>query len=304
MVDINRMTIRYIPIFLASCLHASLSSSEYLSLSSGYQYGQHGYLSDTGQLNTRLNGVKMDTSEWRREQTGWMARGASIEWQQGIDYTYFNGTIPIYHWHKLQGLWFEVKKQNQYLEVELSSDQTLLTNSGASTELSSGSQLSTEHTINQYSVYWYEAIQYKAPINIIGLFYYAEASPASSTITDSTATLFNGQFTGYGLTIGRIKDIRGLNFEWRLNLAQLDTSFSDSSTGHRAASAAESTAYKFGLDMNWHYRYYLAPYWYLVPYVKISINSLFQTQSTPSVIEFEALNYTEARSWISLQRRF
>ena len=298
------MTIKLIPTFILLCLYTPLGVTEYLSLSSGYQYGQHGYLSDAGNLGSQINGVKFDASEWRRHQKHWLARGPVMEIQQGVDYTYLSGTLPVYHWHKHQGLWLQVQGQTQNMEIELSSDQTLLTNTGTTTALPSGSVLSAQHTITQYSLYWYEAIQYKAPINIIGLFYYSEASPASSTVTGATATVFDGAFSGYGLTIGRIKDTKGFNFQWRLNLAQLDMSFSNSITGHRAASKTESTAYKFGLDMQWHYRYYLAPYWYLVPQIKLGVNTLFQTQTDPSEIEFDALTYIEARTWVSIQRRF
>ena len=280
------------------------SHAEYLSVESGYQYAQHGYLSDAGTLDTQVNGVKLDISQWRRKQTGWLSRGGAIEYQQGVDYTLFKAALPIYHWHKQQGLWLSAHIQSQNMEIELSSDETLLTNSGVSTAIASGSVLSAEHTINQFDLYWYEAIQYKAPVNVIGLFYYSEASPASSEITASSATVFDGSFTGYGLTIGRIKDDKGFNFQWRLNLAQLDMSFSDSVTGHRAASEAESTAYKFGLELQWHYRYYLAPYWYLVPQLKLGVNTLFQTEMDPTEIEYRALTYIESRSWISLQRRF
>jgi hypothetical protein len=298
------MTINIILTFIVLSLFSSIGNSEYLSLSSGYQYGQHGYLSDAGNLNTQVYGVKLDLSEWRRTQKDWVARGPSMALQQGIDYTYLNATLPIYHWHKHQGIWLDIQRQSQNMEVELTNDETLLTDAGITTPLTSGSVLSAQHTITQYKLYWYEAIQYKAPINIVGMFYYSEASPASSEITGSTATIYDGEFSGYGLTMGRIKDVKGFNFQWRLNLAELDMSFSDSSTNHRAASEAESTAYKFGLDMQWHYRYYLAPYWYLVPQFKLGVNTLFQTQTDPSEIEFKALTYIEAKSWVSIQRRF
>ncbi len=75
-------------------------------------------------------------------------------------------------------------------------------------------------------------------------------------------------------------------------------------TNHRAASESESTAYKLGLDLNWHYRYYLSPYWYLVPEVKLGLNMLTQTQFEPVEIEHRPFVFIESAAWISLQKRF
>ena len=291
-------------ILLLYLILPSFTQAESISVYSGLQHGQHHYLNDSANLNTQIFGGEIDLSEWRYKQSGWLARGFTLEYQLGTDFNYINAQAPIFHWHKLQGLWFQVQLQNQSMDIELSSNETLLSDSGTTTALAAGSVLSAEHNLQTYSLYWYEAIQYKAPINLVGLFYYTESSPASGDITGLTETIFDGAFNGFGITLGRIKDERGLNFQWRLNLAELDMSFSDSTTGHRAASKAESTAYKLGLKLNWHYRYYLAPYWYLVPQVNIGINTVFQTQMAPEALNYDALNYLEASSWVSIQRRF
>ena len=281
-----------------------ITEAEYLSAYSGLRYGQHKYLNDAANLNTQVHGGKIDLSDWRYKQKGWLARGFAFEYQIGSDFSYLNTQVPLFHWHKLHGLWFQMQLQNQNMEIELSSNETLLSDSGTTTALPAGSVLSAEHNLQKYSLYWYEATQYKGPINLIGLFYYSESSPVSGDITGSAGSVFDGTFNGFGITLGRIKDNKGLNFQWRLNLAELDMSFSDSSTGHRAASKAESTAYKLGLDFNWHYRYHLAPYWYLVPKVNLGVSTVFQTQMDPVAINYDALNYFEASSWISIQRRF
>ena len=298
------MLLKIFTLLITLLLPCSWVSAEYLSLVSGLQYGQHGYLTDAGTLNTQVYGAKLDLSDWRRQQKGWLSRGFSAEYLQGENYSQIKGRLPLYHWHKHQGLWLEIKQLSQNMEVVLSADETLLSDSGQTTSLLTGTKISAGQLINQYDLFWYEAISYKAPVNLIGLFYYSEASPASSTINGSSATIFDGVFTGIGLILGRIKDDRGLNFQWRLNLAKLDMSFSDSVTNHRAASKSESTAYKLGLDLSWHYRYYLSPYWYLVPEVKLGLNMLTQTQFEPVEIEYRPFVFIESAAWLSLQKRF
>lgn len=277
---------------------------EYLSLTSGFQNSQHGYLSDVGSLNTQVLGAKLDLSQWRRTQKGWLARGVSAEYAQGINYSNLKMSVPIFHWHPQQGLWLEVSSLSQNLDIEISNDETLLNNSGLSTAITAGSTLSAGHNINQFNLYWYESSRQTAPMNIIGGFFYSEASPAGSTISGSTATVFDGVFTGYGMMLGRKKDDKGLNFQWRLHLAQMNMDFSDGVTSHRAASQSESTSFKLGLDVGWHYRYYLMPYWYLVPEVKVGLNALTQTQVAPVEIEHRPLIFIEQSLRVSLERRF
>lgn len=298
------MTLNFSSVLLFLACVSQTTQAQYLSISSGYYNAQHGYLSDAASISTLSYGGKVDLTDWKRQQRGWFARGFAAQYIQGANYSNMSGKLPIYHWNQQQSIWFAASGQSQNMSIEVSSAQTLLSNSGNSTAITAGSRILAQHNINHIELYWHEATQYQSPINLIGLFYYSETSPASSTITSNSASIFDGHFNGFGLTMGRIKDHRGLNFQWRLILAELDMSFSDAVTNHRSVSKAESTAYKIGLDLNWHYRYYLAPYWYLVPQLKLGINSALQTQVDPSTIEYRPLIHLDSFTSISLQRRF
>lgn len=285
-------------------LGASFVHSEYISVLSGYQYAEHGFLPDEASLTNTIYGATLDLSEWRLKQQGIMARGPKLSYKQGTEFQQLSARIPLYHWHKHQGIWLQTSLQTKNMEVSVSKNITFLNNQNLSINIGAGSKILAEHRINKYQLYWHEAIKYKAPLNLIGVFYHSEASPAASTISTSEADFFEGVFTGFGLTVGRLSDVRGANFQWKINLAQLDMSFSNDATQHRAASKEESSAYLFDLALDWHYRYYLAPYWYLVPQVKVGFSTLFQNDAKPVMIEFKALNQLSASSLISLQRRF
>jgi hypothetical protein len=293
----------YLPLLLFYFV-SSMTHSEYLSVLSGYQYGEHGYLLDAGTVSTTIYGANLDLTQWRIKDQGWAARGPQVGFRRGLNYQQIQAQFPIYHWHKHQGIWLQISQQIQNMEIELSTDVIFLNDAGSNTSIASGSLISAEHQISRYQLYWYEAIAYKASVNILGLFYQSEASPAASTISNSTADFFDGVFSGFGLTIGRVKDERGFNFQWKLNLAQMDMSFSNTITQHRSASEDESTAYLFDVELQWHYRYYLAPYWYLVPQLKIAASTLFQGQTNSEEVEYDALNYLRTSTWLSLQRRF
>jgi hypothetical protein len=275
-----------------------------MSLLSGLEYGEHNYLVDNGTVSTTVYGAKLDLTRWRIKDQGWLARGPQLSYRQGLNYREIDTRIAIFHQHKHQGLWLDINQKIENMEIELSRDAVFLNDAGNNLSLNSGSIISAQHQINRYQLYWYEAIANTAALNVIGLFYHSEASPAASSIVSNTADIYDGLFYGFGFTLARVKDERGFNFQWKLNLAQLDMSFSNTSTQHRAASKDESTAYLFDMKLQWHYRYYLAPYWYLVPQLEIGASSLFQGKSNPLVIEYDGLNYFRASSWISLQRRF
>ncbi|MFT6154571.1 MAG: hypothetical protein ACJA0E_001491 [Bermanella sp.] len=298
------MTIKLIFLSILILLKASFAQSEYISLISGYQSAEHNFLPDDASLSTVIYGATLDLSEWRLKQQGIMARGPKLSYKQGTGFQHLNVQIPLYHWHKHQGIWLQASQQNKNMEMTVSNSIVFLNDQNLSNTIGAGSKILAEHSINKYQLYWHEAIEYKAPLNLIGVFYYSEASPAASTISTSNADFFDGVFTGFGLAVGRLSDVKGANFQWKLNLAQLDMSFSDNATKHRVASKKESSGYLLDLKLEWHYRYYLAPYWYLVPQINLGYSTLFQNKTNPVNIEFKALNTLSASSLISLQHRF
>jgi hypothetical protein len=298
------MNFKFIAISILVLLNTPFVHSEYISILSGYQYSKHSYLLDDATLSSTIYGAKLDLSDWRLKEQGIFSRGLKLSYKQGINFQQLDAQLPIYHWHKHQGIWLQVSQQTKNMKAVVLEDKIFLNNQNSSIALGAGSKILAEHSINQYGLFWHEAIQYKAPLNLIGIFYHSEASLAASNILTNNADLFDGLFTGFGLSVGRLSDERGANFQWKLNLAQLDLSFSDNATQHRSASKKESRAMLIDLEINWHYRYYLAPYWYLVPQIKVGFSTIFQTEENPESIEFKALNQLNTSSFISLQRRF
>ena len=74
--------------------------------------------------------------------------------------------------------------------------------------------------------------------------------------------------------------------------------------GAQSASSQESTVYHVDLNLDWHYRYYLSPYWYLVPSIHVQYQSIFQTQLKPEYLEHEQLSFTQLSGFIALRRYF
>lgn len=289
---------------IASLFHGHSCHARYLSAHSGLHLSNHQYLGDEAQLSSPVYGVRFDSTLWRRSEKGWLARGAAIEVSQGQNYLKFQGQVPIFHWHKRNGIWLDYQFHQQTLEATLSESAIFLANNGSATSVAANSNVSVDHQISQLAFYWYEKSRTSSPINFIGGVYQTETSPARSTITGTNASLFDGTFTGFGLTLGRKQDERGLNFQWTLNMTQLDSDFSNDITAHRQASKAESTAYQLGLHLNWHYRYYLAPYWYLVPQLKILFTAATQTAMDPVQLDHDPLIQYQTQTLIHLQKRF
>jgi len=89
-----------------------------------------------------------------------------------------------------------------------------------------------------------------------------------------------------------------------MGLSQLDSDFSNEVTGHRSASQSESTVYQLDLNFGWQYRYYLAPYWYLVPKVKLRVTTTMQTTMDPQQVDHDTFLYLDSQTEVSLQKRF
>ena len=164
--------------------------------------------------------------------------------------------------------------------------------------------MDSERVLQRYSLYWYESLQQEGPINRAALLYQIENSPAASTLSNNSASLFDGTFSGFGFSLGRIKDDKGLSFQWKAYFSRLDSSFSNDSTRHRSLNASESEVYQLAGELHWHYRYRLAPYWYLVPNVKVEFSVLMQSTSEPVDVDHKSLVYSQTSSWLSLQKRF
>ncbi|MEH6346294.1 MAG: hypothetical protein V7785_14470 [Bermanella sp.] len=295
--------LNFAPLIL--CLIFSQSVvAEYLSVLVGYQQSEHSYLTDTSDQKGNIYGASLDTLLWRRKSVGWLARGPKAEIRQATGFLAISSQIPVYQWHKHQGTWLEINWSKQQFQTQLDEAQTFLGNDDSSTSLGSGSIINTEHQLQRLQFYWYESAKQIGALNMFGINYTQETTPAASVISSTTATLFDGKFSGMGLVFGRMKDNRGLNFQWRFNMAKLESNFSNDVTQHQTLASAESSVFRAALMLRWHYRYYLVPYWYLVPNLQYNFNVIMQSHSQPQQIEHEVFTYSNLQTWVSLRRYF
>lgn len=285
-------------------LSSHKANGEFLSAFSGYQASEHSYLGDTSEQKGVMVGTLLDTRLWRRKPAGWWARGIRAEIKQASGFFSFNGQIPIYQWHKHQGTWLEVNWMKQEFQTSISEAQTFLGNDGTETPLNIDSTIITERQLQQIQFYWLESSKSIGALNLFGISYSKETSPVEAQLSNSSATYFDGEFTGTGLVFGRSKDTRGLNFQWRLNIGKQDSNFSNSITQHRSLSTSESQVFTLAFNLQWHYRYYLSPYWYLTPHLSLNFSSLLQGQSEPLYLNHDSLIYSHAQSWLSIRRSF
>ncbi|GAA6134276.1 hypothetical protein NBRC116188_10650 [Oceaniserpentilla sp. 4NH20-0058] len=249
-------------------------------------------------------GAEANLQAQRFKPAGWMARGPRFDVLYSAQSLSIDAHINIYQSHLHQGFWFQFDWSKSEFSGEISSNNIYLNESGAASSITQGDVITSNRDTQTSHIYWYESLKEEGPINTAGLFYTQEATPAKSTLSNTNANIFDGYFSGFGFTIGRIKDDKGLNFQWRLTLAQLDSGFSNRVTNHRALSSLESTVYKFGIQLHWHYRYYLSPYWYVVPSTHLQYNILMQTQLNPEFVEHDALGYLQYSMGVSLRRYF
>ncbi len=275
-----------------------------LSLTSGYHQTQHQYLDDTSRQEGRIIGASVDLQYWRRKNTGWFARGPSMRINQAPNLINLNAQVPLFQWHKHQGTWLSIDWQQQNLQTQTSASHIFLNNAGTRTSLPQNSIIVSTRQLLRIQAYWYESTQQESTVNIVGLSYSRELSPVISGLSTTDASLFEGEFTGIGMMLGRIKDDKGFNFQWRLNVANLESSFSNNTTQHRLLAKQESAVYKLALNVSWHYRYYLAPYWYLVPQVQYQFSYLTQSESAPINVEHSNFIYTRQQSTISIRHYF
>lgn len=295
---------RLLSIFIALALHNAHGSAEFIGAYKGVQRVEQTYIQGETESQAQTIGFQLNMQPYRRRPTGWLVRGAKIHLQQQNSLLQTDIHIPVYQFHIHQGIWFQFKQQENTFETRLNDAQVYLPNNGSAQGLTADTNVTFEHSYQQGQIYWYESVKDEGPINTLGFFYSVESSPVNASISTTNATVFDGQFSGFGMTLGRIKDDKGLNFQWRLNIAQLDSDFSNDATEHRSLSSAESTVYQVELNLNWHYRYYLTPYWYLVPSLHYQYRHSLQTQFNPEFVEHDGFSFTQLSGAIALRRYF
>ncbi len=285
-------------------LYSSHCLAQFIGLYSGINHIEQQYLQDSARSQEDTTGIELDMRSYRHKPVGWYTRGPQVRIQQSTHHLDTDIHIPLYQFHLHQGIWFEFEWQESTFETQLSGNQIYLDEDGTAQTIAADTSIRFERQLQRGQVYWYESVKDEGPINTVGLFYSVETSPVNVDISSTNANLFDGRFSGFGFSLGRIKDDRGLNFQWHLNLAQLDTDFSNRATQHRSLSSLESTVYQIELKLDWHYRYYIMPYWYLVPSIHYQYSRLLQTQFEPKFVEHDAFGATQLSGFIALRRYF
>ncbi len=291
-------------LLLSALLLPQLCNGQYLAAFSGYQTSEHAYLGDDSNLQGLVNGASLDLRAWRRRSNGWLSRGPKVAFKQGAGTFSSESHVSIYQWRKHQGIWLSTLSQQQTLQTELSQEHIFLDNAGTANILGVGTLIKNQRSVQRTQLYWHESSDNIGPLNLLGVFNLQESTPVSGRLSNTNASLFEGQFSGFGLILGRLKDKRGVNFQWQLSLAQLNSDFSNAATSHRTIAPKESSVYQLGVNLSWHYRHYLAPYWYLVPQFNVQHSSLIQTTSNPQTVQHDAFRYLQIQSFISLRRYF
>lgn len=291
-------------LFIICLLSSAFTWGEYSGIANGVIDTQNQFLSDSASLQETTYEGELNLQTYRRHPIGWLARGPKIKIQQSPSYLSVDTHVSLYQFHIHQGLWFQFQWQDESMNSEISTSLVYVSDSGAAQTLNTGDIIDFERHLHRAHVYWYESVKDEGPINTLGLFYSSESSPVNADITSTNATLFDGTFSGFGFSLGRIKDDRGLNFQWQMYLAKLDSDLSNDATQHRQLSSAESTVYQMGFRFDWHYRYYLGPYWYLVPSVHVDYERLLQTQFDPEFVEHKQFSWVQLSGFIALRRYF
>lgn len=275
-----------------------------LTLTAGYQSQQQSYLTEVSSLQEAYLGIAVDLQHWRITSQGWFARGPKLTFIQSPLMLRAQLDLPLFQFNKHQGLWLASRYQQAQLSTIADNSHIFLGNNGQSTAITANDEVLSQHQLQTYKMYWYESSLHIGAVNQIGLLYHHETSPAASTISNTNADWFDGTWTGWGLWLGRARDFQGVNFQWHVTLAQLDSTFSPSVTNNAGLSKNESQGYGLTIQANWHYRYYLAPYWYLVPSAGIQNRVFFQKERDPQQIKHDPYQQIELHTAIQLQKRF
>lgn len=278
--------------------------AEFAGVYSGMLDIRHQYLTDAIHVQEQVYGAGLNMQSYRRKPTGWMSRGPRLHIEQSMSGLSIDSHVSLYQPYVHQGFWFQFQWQKHNFDSQLSENEVYLNQSGTASSLAAGDDINLGRQYFNGQIYWYESIKDEGPINTAGIFYAVETSPVNAEISSTNATVFDGVFSGFGFTLGRIKDDRGLNFQWRLTLAQLDSDLSNDATNHRSLSSLESTVYQLKIRLDWHYRHYIAPYWYVVPSLHLSHENLLQSQLDPQFVDHKQFNFTQLSVLLGIRRYF
>jgi len=291
-------------ILMAGILASCHSLAEYINLGVQAQAYQHNYLPDASQRNTGLALVALDTTKWRRQSEGIFARGVAVLWAQGNNASQLDAQLPLYHWHPLHGVWLGVHQTQVNAESTLGESQSYLGDGTSPVDIAADSTVTSTWQRSRYQVFWRSDARYTGAANQAGLYWQRLTSPVEAELTGFTPTLFDLESEGIGFFVGQHYDSRGWGFSWQLSLGMQTHLYSDSSTQSHSISESERRMLALEAQTRWQYRYYLAPYWYLVPQLGVQLQLLSQAKSDSQNLSQKELSYATVFTGISLRRYF
>lgn len=280
------------------------SYAEFIGVNGGYSLHRLNYLPSTGELDTTYTSLEADFTDWRRKSTGIGVRGPSFDWQQGSGLNAYRFSIPLFHWHKHHGIWVG----REYLEVEnqtaINSQVGYLGSNGSPVDLGSGSDITSTWETTRTLLFWQSGALNRGVANQGGLYWQTLTSPVEAELTNLTPEIFDGESRGMGLFLGRYQDKKGFNFQWRLYMGQQIVTYSEANNNIDQFSQSDRRLFQFEGILDWHYRYYLSPYWYAVPLFQFQGQLNLQSKSNSDNLKQKTLFYGHWKMGISLRRYF
>lgn len=278
--------------------------AEYIGGGSGYGLYRLNYLPDTGEQNSLLIIAESDLTSWRRKGTGPVSRGPALTYLQGSGISHYNLSLPLYHWHIHHGIWYGREYRKTENLTALSTGQVYLGDTGSPVDLAAGSEITSIWEMTRNKLYWQSDVTRRGVANRAGIYWQTQTSPVEAEFEGITPEIFNGESQGYGLYLGKHQDNKGLNFQWSLHFGQHVATFSDRNTNSNGISESERRQIQFEGLAAWHYRYYLTPYWYLIPQLSWQTQLRLPSKSNSDNIKQKALIYTHFETGVTLRRYF
>ncbi len=298
------MQIKVLALLIWIGFNSPYCTGEYLSIGGGMHAHRLNYLPDTSERNTEFAQLELDTTKWRRQPTGLLARGVGLKYQQGSQSQQLELQLPLYQWHPLHGLGLNVQQAQVTTASTVSETQSYLGDSGSPVDIAAGSSVASTWQLNRYQLYWRSDARHSGAANRAGVYWQRLTNPVEAELTNVTPTLFDLESEGFGFYVGRTEDDKGWNTSWQLLLGQQTNVYSDANTQSHQISESERRMILLEASVQWHYRYYLAPYWYLVPALGWQLQLLSQAKSASEQVEQKTLIYGQANVALSLRYYF
>jgi len=171
-------------------------------------------------------------------------------------------------------------------------------------DLVAGSEITSLWEMTRNRLFWQSDATRRGVANRAGVYWQNQTSPVEAQFETITPDVFNGESQGYGLYIGKHQDNKGWNFQWSLHFGQHVATFSEGNTNSASTGESERRQLQFEGVAAWHYRYYLTPYWYLIPQLTWQTQIRSPSKSNPDNLKQKSLIHTHVETGVTLRRYF